>query len=100
MARPHRTTPLSSAHVGEPLASRLDRGDHSRLPDLVADRACPSLFYTREQKDGLLEPLGSLAEQDGTDAVEDGTDEGRHGAARLRLWSALERQPRFRRIPD
>src|SRR5689334_9676242 len=100
MARPHRTTALSSAHVGKPLASRLDRGDHSRLPDLVADRACPSLFHTREQKDGLLESLGSLAEQDGTDAVEDGTDEGPHGAARLRLWSALERQPRFRRIPD
>ena len=43
------------------LAPRLDRRDHPRFHHLVADRACPSLFHTREQKNGLLEssrPLG------------------------------------------
>ena len=37
------------------LAPRLDRRDHPRLHHLVADRPCPSLFHTREQKNGLLE---------------------------------------------
>src|SRR5581483_7590769 len=97
MARPRRRT-LSSSHVRKPLASRLDRRDHRRLPDLVADRTSPSLFHTREQKNGLLDsrPPGSLAEQDGTDAVEDGAHEEPHGAAWLRLRPALERQPRVR----
>src|ERR1700759_2807409 len=92
---------LSSTHVAHPMASRLDRRDHSRLPDLVADRTRPSLFHTREQTHELLEPPGSLAEQDGTDAVEDGADEEPHGASRLRwvrLWLAFQRQPRLRRV--
>src|SRR5215471_10730663 len=89
----------SAAYAREPVASRLDCRHHHRLPDLVADRACPSLFHTREQKNGLLESSGSLAEQDGTDAVEDGADAQPHGAAWLRLRPALERQPRLRRVP-
>src|SRR5262245_1639675 len=95
MARPCRRA-LSPPHAREPLASGLDRRHHSRLPDLVADRTCPSLFHTREQKNGLLESPGSLVEQDGADAVEDGAHEEPHGAAWLRLRSALERQPRLR----
>src|SRR6266436_8525040 len=98
MARPHRTT-LSPAYARDALASWLDRRDHRGLPDLVADRARPSLFHTREQKNGLLEPWRPLAEQDGTDAVEDGADARPHGAAWLRLRPAHQRQPRLRRIP-
>src|SRR5262249_6862867 len=105
LARSHGTTlsTLSPPHAGYALASRLDRRDHPRLPDLVADRTSPSLFHTREQTHELLEPSGSLAEQDGTDAVEDGADEEPHGARRLRrlrLRPALQRQSRLRRIPQ
>src|SRR6202000_2372533 len=98
LARSYGTTlsTLSSAHDGDALGARLD--------DLVADRTSPSLFHTREQTHELLEPPGSLAEQDGTDAVEDGADEEPHGARwlrprRLRRRCALEGQPRLRRIP-
>src|SRR5579872_7617616 len=94
MSRPHRRVP-PPPHAAFALASRLDCRDDTRLPDLVADRTCPSLFHTREQKNGLLESPGSLGEQDGTDAVEDGADAQSHGAARLRLRPALERQPRL-----
>src|ERR1700751_2743470 len=104
MARPRGRTlsTLSSAHVAKPMAPRLDRRDHRRLSDLVADRACPSLFHTREQTDELLEsprlgaPRGSLGQQARADAVEDGADEEPHGAARLPLRAAFERQPRLR----
>src|ERR1700704_523215 len=99
MARYQRTA-LSPAYARDPLAPRLDRRDHRGLSDLVADRARPSLFHTREQKNGLLEQSGSLAEQDGTDAVEDGADARPHGTARLRLRRPVhERQSRLRRIP-
>src|SRR5207245_3572317 len=101
MARSRGRT-VSPAHVGWTLASRLDRRDHPRLHHLVADRSCPSLFHTREQKNGLLESPGSLAEQDGADAVQDGADARPYGAPWLRLRrlrSVLERQPRLRRIP-
>src|ERR1700742_3227198 len=100
MARLHRRT-LSPAHARDALASRLDRRYYPGLPDLVADRTSPSLFHTREQTYGLLEPQspGSLAEQDGTDAVEDGADEEPHGAPWVRLRPAVQRQPRLRRIP-
>src|SRR5215469_12361420 len=98
MARPGGRT-LSPAYARKPVAPRLDRGDHPRLPYLVADRTCPSLLHNREQKNGLLEsPPGSLAEQDGADAVEDGAHARPHGARRLPLRSALEWQPRLRRI--
>src|SRR5579859_3846910 len=102
MARPHRRALLPPAHARESVAPRLDRRDHPRFPDLVADRTCPSLFHTREQKNGLLERLRprslerQMAEQDGADAVEDGAHEEPHGAAWLRLRSAVERQPRLR----
>src|SRR5215468_7457391 len=99
MARP-RGGALPPPHAAKPLASRLDRRDHPRLPDLVADRACPSLFHTREQKNGVLEqlPPRSLAEQDGADAVQNGAHARPHGTPRfwLGLWPALERQPRLR----
>src|SRR5579871_1162857 len=101
MARPRGRT-LSSAHVGKPLAPRLDRRDHRRLSDLVADRPSPSLFHTREQTNELLEPprlgqpTGSLGQQARADAMEDGADEESYGASRLPVWSALERQPRLR----
>src|SRR5690348_6800793 len=97
MARSHRRT-LSSTHAGYALAPRLDCRDRPRLHHLVADRACPSLFHTREQTNELLEQSGPLAEQDGTDAVEDGPDAWPHGAprVRLRLWAGIERQPRLR----
>ncbi len=81
------------------MAPRLDRRDRARFHHLVADRPCPSLFHTREQKNGLLESSRPLVEQDGADAVQDGADAQPHGAAWLRLRSALERQPRLRRIP-
>src|SRR5262250_2503286 len=104
MARPRGRTlsTLSSAHVAKPMAPRLDRRDHCRLSDLVADRACPSLFHTREQTDELLESprlgssWGSLGQQARADAVEDGADEEPHGASRLPVWSAVKRQPRVR----
>src|SRR5947208_3887970 len=99
MARPFGTTLRAPPHARYALASRLDCRDHPRLHHLVADRTCPSLFHTREQKNGLLESPGSLAEQDGADAVQDGADEGPHGTRWLRLWPAHERQPRLRRIP-
>src|SRR5438132_14345519 len=95
MARPDGRE-LSPAYAWEPLAPRLDRGDHPWLHHLVADRPCPSLFHTREQKNGLLESRRSLAEQVGADAVQDGPDARPHGASRfrrLRLRSALQRQP-------
>src|ERR1700750_2437675 len=94
LARSHGTTlsARSPPHAGDALASRLDRRHHSRLPDLVADRTSPSLFHTWEQTHELLEPPGSLAEQDGA-------NEGPNGASRLRLRPALQRQPRLRRIP-
>src|SRR5262249_4645250 len=100
MARPRGRT-LPPANVREPLAPRLDRCDHYRLPDLVADRTCPSLFHTREQKDVVLESLRrrSLAEQDGADAVQDGADAQPHGEGGLSFRSANKRQPRIRRIP-
>ena len=50
---------------------------------LVADRPCPSLFHTREQKNGLLESPRPLVEQDGADAVQDGPDARTDGATRL-----------------
>src|SRR5437660_12228399 len=102
MARPHRRV-LSPAYAGYTLASRLDRRDHPRLPHLVADRISPPLFHTREQTNGLLEPPGSLAVQDAADAEQDGADARPHGAPWLPVrWfrSALERQPRLRRIPQ
>src|SRR4029079_6276274 len=97
MARPHRRILSAPAYAGFALASRLDRRDHPRLHHLVADRTCPSLFHTREQKNVVLEKPGSLAEQDGADAVQDGSYARPHGAPRFRLWlrSALERQPRL-----
>src|ERR1700750_1380243 len=84
LARSRGTTLRPPSYAGYAMASWLDRRDHSRLPDLVADRTSPSLFHTREQTHELLEPPGSLAEQDGTDAVEDGADEGPHRASWLR----------------
>src|SRR5882757_6400464 len=98
MARSHGRILPPAAHAGFALAPRLDRRDHPRLHHLVADRTCPSLFHTREQKNGLLESPGSLAEQDGADAVQDGADARTHGAPWFRLrWlrSVLERQPRL-----
>src|SRR3982751_6829361 len=102
MARPFGPTLRAPPHAQHALASRLDRRDHPRLHHLVADRTCPSLFHTREQKNGLLDSPGSLAEQDGADEVQDGADEGPHGTRWLSvrwLWPALQRQPRVRRIP-
>src|ERR1700761_2562736 len=61
------------------LASRLDCRDDPRFPDLVADRSCPSLFHTREQKNGLLEFSRTLGEQEGADAVQDGPHAQPHG---------------------
>src|SRR5712672_3661246 len=81
------------------LAPWLDRRDHPGLHHLVADRPCPSLFHTREQKNGLLESRRSLVEQDGADAVQDGTDAQSHGTPRLPVWPALQWQPRLRRVP-
>src|ERR1700759_1721091 len=79
MARPdRRVSPPPYARLA--LASRLDRRDGPRLPHLVADRPCPSLFHTREQKNGLLESSRSLGEQDGAHAVQDGADAQPHGA--------------------
>ena len=98
-AAPHEEA-LPPAYARFAVASRLDRRDRARLHHLVADRTCPSLFHTREQKNGLLEQSGSLCEQDGADAVQDGADARPHGAPRLRLRRpALQRQPRLRRIP-
>src|SRR3954447_9473482 len=102
MARPHGRILSTPAYARVALAPRLDRRDRPRLHHLVADRACPSLFHTREQKNGLLESSGSLAVQDGADAEQDGADARPHGAPWLwlrRFWSVLERQPRLRRIP-
>src|SRR4051812_21008078 len=101
MARPFGPTLRAPPHAQYALASRLDRRDHPRFHLLVADRTCPSLFHTREQKNVVLEQPGSLAEQDGADAVQDGPYARPHGAPRFRLWlrPALERQPRLRRIP-
>src|SRR6266436_4349219 len=65
----------------------------------MLDSPCPSLFHTREQKNGLLESRRSLVEQDGADAVQDGTDAQSHGTPRLPVRSALQRQPRLRRVP-
>src|ERR1700734_2175401 len=98
MARPHRRI-RPPPHAAFALASRLDCRDDPRLPDLVADRSWPSLFHTREQKNGLLESSRSLVEQDGADAVQNGADAQSHGAPRLPLWVAIERQPRLRRLP-
>src|SRR5882757_2865715 len=95
MARPYGRILPPAAYARFAVASRLDRRHHPRLHHLVADRTCPSLFHTREQKNGLLESPGSLAEQDGADARP-------YGAPWFRLrWfrSVLERQPRLRRIP-
>src|SRR6202035_2766259 len=90
---------LPPAYARFSLAPRLDRRHRARFHHLVADWARPSLIHTREQKNGLLES-GPLVEQDGADAVQDGADEEPDGAPRLRLRrSALERQPRLRRIP-
>src|ERR1044072_2610115 len=101
MARPFGSKLRAPPYARYALASRLDRRDHPRLHHLVADRTCPSLFHTREQKNVVLEPPGSLAEQDGKDAVQDGPHARSHGAPRLRLWlrPAVLRQPRLRRIP-
>src|SRR5450631_3098774 len=98
MARP-RTRALPPAYASFSLAPWLDRRDRARLHHLVADWTCPSLFHTREQKNGLLEPRRSLAEQDGADAVQDGADAGPDGGPRLSVRSAHQRQPRLRRIP-
>src|SRR5437764_11959213 len=99
MARPFGPTATvrASPYARDALAPRLDRRDHSRLHHVVADRTCPSLFHTREQKNVVLEQPGSLAEQDGADAVQDGPYARPHGAPRFRLWlrPALERRPRL-----
>ena len=55
MARPDGRSTIARICLNSP-ELRLDRGDHPRLHHLVADRPCPSLFHTREQKNGLLEP--------------------------------------------
>src|ERR1700757_3693696 len=96
-------SPHGRAHLPAALARapRMDHRHHPRLHVLVAGRFGLSVFHTREQTNGLLEsrlagPTGSLAEQDGTDAVEDGADEEPHGAPRLRLWPAVQRQSRLR----
>src|SRR5579859_4528160 len=73
MARPDRRLP-PPPHARYALASRVDCRDDPRLHHLVADRPCPSLFHTWEQKNGLLESSRSLGEQDGADAVQDGAD--------------------------
>src|SRR5439155_13384170 len=73
--------------------------NHPGLHHLVADRPCPPLFHTWEQKNGLLESRRSFLEQDGADAVQDGANAQSHGAPRLSVRSALERQPRLRRVP-
>src|SRR5436305_1151904 len=77
MARPHGR--VSPAYASFAMAPRLDRRDCIGLHLLVADRSCPSLFHTREQKNGLLESSRPLVEQDGADAVQNGTDAGPDG---------------------
>src|SRR5580693_7138238 len=74
MARPHRRIRPPPPYARFALASRLDRRDGTWLHPLVADRPCPSLFHTREQKNGLLESSRPLGQQDGADAVQDGAD--------------------------
>src|SRR5579862_2730528 len=101
MARPDRRIP-PPPYARDALASRLDRRDDSRLLHLMADWPCPSLFHTREQKNGLLESSRSLGQQDGANAVQDGADAQPHGnlaglSPRLRLWLVLEWQSRLRR---
>src|SRR5271168_4796869 len=98
MARPHRRI-RPPPHAAFALASRLDRRDDTWLPHLVADRSWPSLFHTREQKNGLLESSRPLGEQDGADAVQNGADAQPHGAPWLPVRLAFERQPRLRRLP-
>src|ERR1700733_9280017 len=99
MARPDRRVRPPPAYAPFALASRVDRRNGTRLPHLVADRSCPSLFHTREQKNGLLESSRPLGQQDGADAVQDGADAQPYGAPWLPLRVAVERQPRFRRMP-
>src|SRR5437868_5799940 len=64
------------------LASGMDRADSARLHLVVADWSCTSLLHTREQKNGLLRSLESLARQDGPDARP-------HGGARVRDGARL-----------
>src|SRR6478672_3666694 len=97
MARP-RSGALPPPYVRYAMAPRLDCRDRAGFPDLVADWPCPSLFYTREQKNGLLESR-ALGEQDGADAVQDGADAQPHGARWFPVRSAFKRQPCLRRIP-
>src|SRR6516165_3603949 len=96
MARP-RSKALPPPYVRYAMAPRLDCRHRAGFPDLVANWPCPSLFHTREQKNGLLEPR-ALGEQDGTDAVQDGADAQLHGPRWIPVRSVLERQPRLRRI--
>src|SRR5690349_9694601 len=93
MARP-RSRALPPPYVRYALAPRLDRGDRAWLHDLVADRPCPSLFHTREQKNGLLESR-ALCQQGRADAVQDGTDARSDGAPWFSVRSVLERQSRL-----
>src|SRR5581483_10754188 len=79
MARPRRTI-LPASHARHALAPRLDHRHGAWLHHLVADRARPSLFHTREQKNGLLESSRTLVKQGGADAVQDGADEEPNGA--------------------
>src|SRR5271154_3071684 len=86
--------------------ARLDRTPHSWLCRVVAVGASHPRLFDREWTNGLLESSRHepLAGQNGPHAGKDGSralQDGHHARwRRLVGYPALERQPRFRRLPQ